>query len=121
MKKKNLSIFRSSTLKKISTFLSKYKKIIFLILILGIFYDSFFILVSYDLITFGILIFYGILVKLLNVKSKSTFLLCLLLLVVMFGSYLYSGTSIATEKAAVWLFLFMAMGVFQEWMNVNRK
>lgn len=70
---------------------------------------------SYDLITFSILILYGILAFIAKVKSKYTFIFCLILLLIMYFLFLLSGPAIKTEKTAVWLVLFMLIGIIQQW------
>lgn len=102
-------------IKKITSFLKENKKIVLALLIVFIFVDIFFVKISYDIVIFGILFLYGIFVKMFQMKNRQTFLLCLALLAVMFIDFLFTGTSVSTEKAAVWLILFMALGIFQQW------
>ncbi len=101
--------------KKTISFLKENKKLIVSILILVIAIDIFYVPESSDYVIFSILIFYGIFVKITKIKSNATFLLCLGLLFAMFFNYLFTSTSVATEKAAVWLVLFLAIGIFQQW------
>lgn len=77
--------------------------------------DSFFLNVSSDVVTFGVLLFYGIIANVGRLRSRETFLLCLGLLGAMFMSFVFSYASIPTEKLAVWLFLFMLVGIIQAW------
>lgn len=104
-------------LKKTISFLKENKKLIVSILILLISIDIFYAPESSDYVIFSILIFYGIFVKITKIKSNTTFLLCLGLLFAMFFNYLFTSTSVATEKAAVWLVLFLAVGIFQQWQE----
>lgn len=115
MKKIVGNIIRSKNMKKSISFLKENKKVVIiaLILILGI--DIFFIPQSSDFVIFGILLLYVIFTKMFHMKSKATFLLCLGLLFCMYINFLLTGTSVATEKAAVWLVLFFALGIFQQW------
>lgn len=102
-------------IKKITSFLKENKKIALALLVVSIFVDIFFVKTSSDIVIFGILLLYGIFVKMFQIKSRRTFLLCLALLAMMFINFLFTGTSVSTEKAAVWLVLFMALGIFQQW------
>lgn len=107
-------------IKKIISFLKENKKIILALLAVSVFIDIFFIKVSSDFVIFGILLVYGIFAKSYQLKAKETFLLCLGLLGAMFVSFLISAASIPTEKAAVWLVLFMALGIYQQWREPAR-
>ena len=69
--------------------------------------------------TFSLVALYGVCVKIYRLKSRETFLLCLGLLGAMFVSFLTSGASIPTEKTAVWLVLFMVLGIYQQWRNIG--
>lgn len=109
----NLSSFINLT--KIIQILRYYKNAILLAILVAIFGDVFYIAKSSDRIIFSILIIYIACINVLNVKSKFTFFLCMFLLILMFVSYLFSGTSVATEKAAVWLILFLGVGIIQQW------
>ena len=102
-------------IEKMTSFLRENKKILLTLLAISIFVDIFFVKVSSDFVIFGILLLYGIFIKMFQIKSRRTFLLCLALLIAMFINFLSTGTSIPTEKAAVWLVLFMALGIFQQW------
>lgn len=70
---------------------------------------------SSDIVIFSALLLYGFFIKIFRIKSTFTFLLCLGLLVLMSIEYLFTGASILTEKAAVWLILFLGIGVIQQW------
>ena len=115
MKKILGKLIESENLKKITVFLRINKKITLTLIAVFIFVDIFFIKTSSDVVNFGILLLYGIFVKMFQIKSRRTFLLCLALLAVMFINFILTGPSITTEKAAVWLVLFMALGIFQQW------
>lgn len=115
VKKIILKIVKTNNLEKIITFLNENKKVALFLVITVIFVDTFFINRSSDFIIFGTLLIYGIFIKIFQIKSRFTFLLCLGLLGAMFINYLFTETSVATEKAAVWLVLFMALGIFQQW------
>lgn len=118
MKKVLTKVLASENIEKIAKltpFLKENKKIVLALLVVSIFVDIFFVKTSSDIVIFGILLLYGIFIKMFQIKSRRTFFLCLALLVAMFINFLFTGTSIPTEKAAVWLVLFMALGIFQQW------
>lgn len=102
-------------MKKAVSFLRDNKKTILALLVVAIFADILFLNKSSDLIIFSILTLYVFFIKIFQLKSKSTFLLSLVLLAMMFFSYLFTGTSASTEKAAVWLVLFLVVGIIQQW------
>ena len=107
-------------IEKMTSFLRENKKIVLALLTVSIFVDIFFVKTSSDLVIFGTLLFYGIFIKMFQIESRRTFLLCLALLAAMFINFLSTGTSIPTEKAAVWLILFMALGIVQQWRESIR-
>ena len=115
MKKILQRLNTSKHVKKTTAFLKENKKIIIIALILIIGIDIFFVSQSSDFVTFGILLVYIVVSSMFVLKSKTTFLFCLGLLFAMFFNYLFTSTSVATEKAAVWLVLFLAVGIFQQW------
>ncbi len=100
-------------------FFAENKRTLLVVLFLIVFWDIQFIAISYDLITFGILLSYILFIRLFHLRSKQTFLFCLSILLVLFINFITSGTSVATEKAAVWLVLFMVVGVFQQWRELR--
>lgn len=102
-------------MKQIFEFLKQNKKVVLVLLIGIIFVDILFAKTSSDIVTFGVLLAFGICAIAYRLKPRETFSLCLGILGVMFTSFLMSGTSVSTEKAAVWLVLFMALGIYQQW------
>ena len=70
---------------------------------------------SSDLLIFGILALYWLASKIYKTSSKITFYFCLLLLGIMFIEFLLLGPVPKTEKAAVWLVLFLLLGIIQQW------
>lgn len=119
MKKIIGNLISSKNIKRAISFLKEKKKLIIFALIIIIGIDIFFVLESSDFVIFGVLLLYGVFAKMFHMKSKVTFLLCLGLLFCMYINFLLTGTSVATEKAAVWLVLFMAMGIFQQWREFS--
>lgn len=112
-------VLTSPPVKKTLDFLKQNRRVVLVFLIGVIFIDTFFIKTVSDVMSFGVLLFYGICIKTYRLKSRETFLLCLGLLGAMFTSFLTSGTSVPTEKAAVWLVLFMALGIYQKWREIS--
>ena len=83
----------------------------FWLIILG---DIVFSEIQSDLLVFGILGLYIFVIFLFKLRSKSTFFSCFFILGTLFIEFVFTSTSIHTEKAAVWLFLFVAIGIIQE-------
>lgn len=93
----------------------KNKSVILALLYSAVVVDIFFIKENYDLVLFGLLIIYIFSTFIFKLKSKTTFIICLFLLLIMYVYFLLTGTSNATEKAAVWLFFFLGIGIWQQW------
>lgn len=84
--------------------------------------DVFLFALSSDPRIFGILILYIFFIKTLKYKSNATFALSLVLLILAYIQFLFSkpivfitpGEPVA-EKTAVWVFLFIVIGIVQKW------
>ncbi len=105
----------SKNIEKIIAFLRENKKTVLTLLILFIVVESISLRLSSDFVIFGTLLLYRFFIKIFRMKSAFTFLLCLGFLILMSIEYLFTGASISTEKAAVWLILFLGIGVIQQW------
>jgi len=108
-------ILNSAYGKKSLLFFRNNKPVVLPIIFLGILADILFIKGNSDLRIFGILGLYVAAAFLYKFKSRLTFLLALVLLGVMFAEFIFTGTSESTEKAAVWLFFFLLIGIIQQW------
>lgn len=67
-----------------------------------------------DLITLEILGLYILVVYFYRLKSKVTFLFCFFILFLLGIEFVITGTSINTEKSALFLYFFLAIGILQE-------
>lgn len=99
------------------SFLTKRYSAIISIIFLFITADIFFLPDSFDLIIFGVLGLYGGILWFFKLKSKLTFIFCIIFLILMFCLFIFTGTSKSTEKAAVWFFLFFAVGLVQQFIE----
>lgn len=90
------------------------KKVILTIITLVIIADIFLIKENSDIRIFVILAVYIASILFYRLKSKFTFLLCFLILASMYVEFVVSGTSEGTEKAAVWFFFFLLIGIVQQ-------
>ena len=90
------------------------KPVFLTIIVLAVLADILLIPQSSDIRIFLILGLYGISIMLYKLTGRYTFLFCLVLLGIMYIEFLFTGTSQATEKAAVWLYLFLAIGIVQK-------
>ena len=97
------------------TFLKRNKPVVLTVIFLGILSDIFLLFGSSDTRIFGILGLYVISILLYKLKSRLTFTVSLFLLGIMFFEFLFFGPSANTEKAAVWLFFFLGIGIIQGW------
>ena len=94
---------------------------IIILLILG---DALFFQLNSDWRTFPILIFYIFLIIRYKITANTTFLICLVLFLFMYVHYIFSPPAVFEtqyplapfgEKIAVWLYLFLVIGVIQRW------
>lgn len=81
------------------------------IILLVIVVDIFYFMQSSDLIIFGVLGMYLITVWIFKLSSRVTFSFALCLLIITYSLFLLSDKAANTEKAAVWMVLFLAIGV----------
>lgn len=115
MKKIITHVLASPHVKKTLIFFRHNRRVVPFFLIGVIFVDIFFIKTVSDVVTFGVLLLYGIFARVYRFKARETFLLCLGLLGALFINFFMTAASIPTEKATVWLVLFMALGIYQQW------
>lgn len=106
MNKKNIA--------KVVHFLEKHKPSVLTAIFLSILGDIFFLKESSDVRIFGVILVYICSIWLYKLSSKLTFTFALWVLCVMFFLFLFTSTSENTEKAAVWLFFLIAIGIFQQ-------
>lgn len=92
-----------------------------ILLILG---DALLFQQNSDWRTFPILIFYIFLIIRYKITANTTFLICLLFFLFMYVHYIFSPPQLFEsqypfppfgEKIAVWLYLFLVIGVIQRW------
>lgn len=102
------------SVEKAIAFLKDNEKTILTLLVVFILADILLVKRSSDLVIFSVLLLYGIFIKIFKINSKLTFSLCLGLLAIMSVGYFFTGASISTEKAAVWVILFLVIGVIQQ-------
>lgn len=114
--KKFITLIRESVLLDwILSIINQNKGVIFVVLLGIIFIDAFFIKIVSDVMSFGVLLLYGLYVKIFHTQSRVTFYICLGLISVLALSFIFSYASISTEKLSVWLFLFLLVGITQAW------
>lgn len=101
-------------------FLRKYKSVIMTLVVLGIISDIFLIRFKSDLITFAILALVFFSFKFYKITSKMTFLLGIIPTVIIFLYFLVDSESLFVEKAAIWLFLLLGLGIIQE-LFISKK
>lgn len=68
-----------------------------------------------DITLFSILAFYIVGIRFFSYSSNTTFLIALGMLSITYFSYLISGPSVSTERAAVWVFFYFTIGIVQRW------
>lgn len=105
----------SKNIEKFISLLRENKRTVLTLFAVFIVVESLSKRLSSDVVIFSTLLLYGFFIKIFQIMSTFTFLLCLGFLVLMSVEYLLTGASISTEKAAVWLILFFGIGVIQQW------
>lgn len=103
------------------SYLRNHKSAVLTVITLFTVGDIFSSNIKSDFITFGILGSYVCSIFLYQLKSKTTFSICFFVLATFIIQFIFSNTSNHTEKAAVWLFLFMGLGIFQEILSAKQK
>lgn len=98
----------------LSVFFKKNESSILTIMFLSIVADIFFPGASNDIRIFSITTIYIASIWFYKIKSRATFIFALFILAIMFILLLFTSTSANTEKAAVWLFFLIAIGIFQQ-------
>lgn len=92
--------------------------------LLCILLDVFMFPESADIRIFSILGMYLLVVYRLKIRANTTLFIALLLLIIAYVQFLYTDQKIfdspgpvppLCERTAVWLYLFMVMGVIQKW------
>jgi len=111
LKKLNKNKYISSLL----SVLERNKSVVLTVIVLSILTDIFFISGNSDIRTFGILGLSIVSISFYKLRSQLIFIFCLILLGIMFAAFLFSGTSIITEKVAVWFVLFFGVGIVRQW------
>lgn len=94
--------------------LKKYKYVVVTLILVSIVGDILFASFYSDLISFTLLAFTVILFNFYNFSSKKLFVLCFIPILVIFFGFIIAPESREVEKAAAWLFLFMAAGIILE-------
>lgn len=95
--------------------LKESKQIILTIFVLSLVQDIFFGKGSSDVRIFVTLFLYMVISRFYRLGSRLTYGICLFVLAAMVAGFLFSGPSESTEKAAVWLFIFLLVGIIQQW------
>lgn len=121
-----MSILRQSMelLTKGMIFLLRNKFFSVIPIILLVIFDAILFQKSSDWRTFPILTLYIFCIFRFRIKSVTTFLICLALFVLIYIQYISSSPATFEmqyplapfgEKIAVWLYLFLVIGVIQKW------
>ena len=109
-------------IKRVTSFLEKYHVGVLTAFYLAVLGDVVLVEESSDFIIFGLLIVYLFLVRFYDLSAKRAFFFCFILVGLMFTEFIFTGISSRTDKAAVWLFLFLGVGIMQElWQTRNEK
>lgn len=94
--------------------LQRYKQVVLTILSLLVVSETFLVKDNSDMRVFGVLAFYLFCVFFFKLKSNFTFFISLVTLASMYIQFIASKASVGTEKAAVLLFFFLLIGIFQQ-------
>ena len=108
-------------LTRTESFFKKGKQGVLTFLFLAILVNVVFFEFNSDIIIFGLLGLYLLASKIYKFNSKVAFLICFIILSILLLEYLVGSTSFYTEKAAVWLFIFILTGIIQELFLKNNE
>ena len=115
--KKRISPFFNKILLPLTAyvFIQRNKPFILTSYVFILFAETVFIASNSDIKYFGLVGLFILISLFYKLSSKVTFGLCLLLLSIMYCSFIASPSSPVTEKAAVFIVLFMIIGIIQQW------
>jgi len=94
--------------------IKQLKPIVLTVLFMLVLADIFLISENSDLFTFAIILVYFFFAFFYSLKSSLLFVTGIFIVFVMFILLLITGTSVSTEKAAVWLFFIILVGILQQ-------
>jgi len=92
----------------------------FSIFAIAIFADLFLFAQSSDVRYALLILFWLIIVRTLRLQSDATFKLTLGFLGILFLFFIFDRTSLVTEKIATWIYLFLWVGVIQQWLELKK-
>lgn len=101
--------------------LRRHKSAVLIALLIGVMVDVVGIAFKSDLIIFGLLGLYILAIRIYKLPSKIAFFICFFILTLLLFEFIATGASLHTEKAAVWLFLFMGIGIVQEFIQRDNE
>lgn len=107
---------------ELQKFINTVKPFVIFIIYFIILFDAIFVNQPSDIIFFGFLFLYILVLNVYKIKSNITFILCLVLLCIMYFEFLFSGPlgpSVKTEDTGVWIFLFLCVGIIQQWNEMK--
>ena len=113
MKHQEKKTYLTKTKDIVLAHLHAYKQVVLTLIVLLVVADVLFLKESSDIRIFGILGIYIWGILMYKLHSNYTFFMGLLSLFLMYILFLITGTSSSTEKAAVWLFFFLGIGMIQ--------
>ena len=97
-------------------------------ILLLVFMDVLFFEKSSDFRTFPILLLYIFMIYRFKIRSTGTFIICFILFIVMYIHFIISSPQSYEaqypkvplgEKLAVWIYIFLIVGVIQKWREIN--
>ena len=98
----------------IKHFVRRFQEAVLTILVLVVLGDIVFLKTESDLMLFGILGAYLACIFFYKLSSSATFRFSLFILGIMSISFVTTGASVITERAAVWLFFLILTGIIQQ-------
>lgn len=99
---------------KLFVILKKNRQVVVTVLVLFVIVDILYLGQSSDLRIFISLFLYLLAMWFYKLESTLTFSISLFVFAIMSFQFLISGASESTEKAAVWLFFLILIGIFQQ-------
>jgi len=108
-------------LQRVLPLLKEYKHAVIAIILIAMIGDIAVIGSKSDVIPFAILGLLIIFFKFYGFSSKMFFILCFIPVVIIFLGFIINPFSVMLDKASIWLFLLMGLGILLELFEKMRK
>lgn len=106
---------------KTHSFLAEIRRFIFLAFLFAVFGDTLFVTSASDWRLLFIILLWLLTIKAYNFKSTATFKVALCYLAVLFLLFFVARTHPLTERISTWIFLFLGVGIIQQFFEIRAQ